>query len=317
MPFVTSIHSQHCCAKKRRKVRGFPSKFDQLFSHFHYFEASRSHVWLCTVPAQLLLYFICRPSRFILRCCGLISFSNRPREEKKREKEPHTQKKDGRAAAAEGPFCSLPFSPFAESGGLHLRLLPAPPASALSRLGPPPPPRPPGGKFQTEGRLLTFPTKNSLVGRGENHFESAKQRWWETRRESYFCCRRRRRQTDGSRPVIQFLSLVFHQRCLLLVLASAQCHSPAFPHSPPLCHLIGKAREERYLPEAAVDRGGGGGGRRRVCMAEEEEARKREHCLLPPFYTNSRKEETGGGRGKKPEACFSVAGGVGLSHPPP
>ncbi len=93
VPFLTSIRSQHCRAKKRRKVRGFPSKFDPLFSHFHYLEASRSHVWLCTVPAQLLLYFICRPSRFILRCCGLISFSNRPREEKKREKEPHTQKK--------------------------------------------------------------------------------------------------------------------------------------------------------------------------------------------------------------------------------
>ncbi len=252
MPFVTSIHSQHCCAKKRRKVRGFPSKFDQLFSHFHYLEASRSHVWLCTVPAQLLLYFICRPSRFILRCCGLISFSNRPREEKKREKEPHTQKKMvGRRRREKDP--SVLF--------LFLRLLRAvvfiiyyyyllPPASALSRLGPPPPPRPPGGKFQTEGRLLTFPTKNSLVGRGENHFESAKQRWWETRRDSYFCCRRRRRQTEGSRPVIQFLSLVFHQRCLPLVLASAQCHSPAFPLSPPLCRLIGKAREERYLPEA-------------------------------------------------------------------
>ena len=36
----------------------------------------------------------------------------------------------------------------------------------------------------------------------------------------------------------------------------------------------------------------------------------------PPFYTNSQKEETGGGEGKKPEARFSVAGGVGLSHPP-
>ncbi len=163
----------------------------------------------------------------------------------------HT-KKDGRAAAAgEGPFCSLPFSPFAESGGLHhLLLLPAPPGLRPLSAWPASSSTTARGQISDRGRLLTFPTKNSLVGRGENHFESAKQRWWETRRDSYFCCRRRRRQTEGSRPVIQFLSLVFHQRCLPLVLASAQCHSPAFPLSPPLCRLIGKAREERYLPEA-------------------------------------------------------------------
>ncbi len=178
VPFVTSIHSQHCRANKRKKVRGFPSKFDQLFSHFHYLEATFG----CVLSPPNFFFIL-----FAVLCVSFCdvatsSLSRTARGRKRREKRSLTHKKKmvGRRRRQKDPSVLFLFLlRLLRAVVFIIYLLPPPHSLGLAHLLLH---DRPGGKFQTEGGFWRFRPKIRSSGPGgQKIISSPPNRGWKLR----------------------------------------------------------------------------------------------------------------------------------------